>query len=364
VGDEAPQPVADAVDTTRSVTIEDVAVAAHVSTATVSRVMNNRLVVAEETRERVLAAIERLRFRPSSLGRNLATRRTGTIGLVIADITNPFYPEVVRGVEQAASSYDMSLLLYDTAEDSEREAQALRLLGERHVDGVIICASRLSEERLTMLARVDTPLVFINRRPTVPSIGTVDVDQEVGVRAAVAHLSALGHRRIAYIGGPEQSQVQQRRLGAFTGACAERGIAVPASSIVAASPTILGGKDAARQLLHGDTTRPTAILAYNDLIAIGVIMAAREDGIAVPGELSIVGHDDIPLAGVLQPPLTTVRQPMRELGARAVELLYARLQPGAAPSPAPALIRLTPTLMARASTGPAPTQPTPRCHTA
>src|SRR5579875_3150497 len=143
------------------VTIDDVAAAANVSTATVSRVINNRPVVAAATRRRVLDAIQQLHFRPNALGRSLATRRTGTIGLVIADITNPFYPEIVRGVEQAAASHHMSLLLYDTAEDSDREAQALQLLRERHVDGVIVCASRLPEERLDALARADTPLVFI-----------------------------------------------------------------------------------------------------------------------------------------------------------------------------------------------------------
>jgi len=355
VADEATEPVEDADDTPRGVTIDDVAAAAHVSTATVSRVMNNRPVVAAETRERVLAAIERLRFRPSSLGRNLATRRTGAIGLVIADITNPFYPEVVRGVEQTAASYGTSVLLYDTAEDSEREAQALRLLGERHVDGMIICASRLPPERIALIARPAVPLVLINRQLTPPSLGTVDVDQEAGVRAAMAHLIALGHRRIAYLGGPPASQVQQRRLAAFRAACADAGLP-PAGVIgVTATPTIVGGKDAARALLRGRPgRRPTAVLAYNDLMAIGILMAAHEASVTVPDHLSIVGHDDIPMAAALHPALTTVRQPMRELGVRAVRLLYGDHGERTAhdAQDAPTLIRLQPQLVARASTAP------------
>lgn len=331
------------------VTLADVAAIARVSPATVSRVINNRPVVAEETRRRVLDVVERLNFRPSSLGRSLATRRTGTLGLVIADITNPFYPEVVRGVEQTAAAHEMSVLLYDTAEDGEREAQALRLLGERHVDGIIICASRLPEARIAALARADTPLVLINRRPAAPSIGTVDVDQEAGIRAAVHHLAALGHRRIAYIGGPNASEVQRRRLAAFRVACTDMSLASPEALIVNATPTIDGGKDATQRLLNADE-RPTAILAYNDLIAIGALLAAHEAGCPVPDKLSIVGHDDVPLATVLRPALTTVRQPMRELGAEAVGMLHDHLQRRSSAGPAPTLIRLAPQLIVRAST--------------
>lgn len=344
-------------DATGMVTIHDVAAAAQVSPSTVSRVMNNRPVVAEATRRRVLAAIDALHFRPSALGRNLATRRTGLLGLVVADITNPFYPEVVRGVEQAAAAHDMSVLLYDTAEDSNREAQALRLLGEQHVDGIIICASRLPEDRIVALAHSDTPLALINRSATAVAAATVDIDQEAGVRDALDHLVALGHRRIAYIGGPAASQDEQRRLTAFRAALMARAIAVPDSYILTASPTIAGGKEAAHRLLtdHDRSAgrvpaRPTAVLAYNDQVAMGVITAARQRGVDVPGELSVVGRDDIPLAEMIHPALTTVRQPMRTLGEQAVHLLFAHIQKRA--GPAPSALQLTPTLVVRASTAP------------
>lgn len=337
-----------------AVTIDDVAAAAGVSTATVSRVMNNRPIVAEETRQRVLDAVARLNFRPSSLGRNLATRRTGTLGLVIADITNPFYPEIVRAVEQTAAAHGLSVLLYDTAEDSKREAQALRLLSQQHVDGIIICASRLPEERIEALARGATPLVLINRAPAARSIGSVDVDQEAGVREAVRHLAALGHRRIAYIGGPAASQVQQRRLTAFHAICTELGIAARDRSILMATPTVAGGTEAARQLLTGSRrkARPTAILAYNDLVAIGAITAAQDASIAVPDALSVVGHDDIPLAALLRPALTTVRQPMHALGEQAVQMLATHLHARPAPVHEPIVTRLAPTLIVRDSTAP------------
>ena len=335
----------------RAARLEDVAAAAGVSPATVSRVINGRPVVAPETRERVLAAVQRLNFRPDSLARSLATRRTGALGLVIADITNPFYPEVVRGVEQTAAGYDLSVLLYDTAEDSEREAQSIRLLGERRVDGVIVCAARLPEARLAKLVRPDTPIVLINRRLSHLPVCTVEVDQETGVREALLHLAALGHRRIAFIGGPVASQVQQRRLAAFRRECRNLGIFTPGRWIVDAPPTIIGGKEAASALFARDA-RPGAILAYNDLIAIGAAIAAQEAGIAIPAELSIIGHDDIPLAGVVHPALTTVRQPMRDLGVQAVLLLQQCFN-GGAPARTPPLIQLAPRLIVRASTAPA-----------
>lgn len=351
------------IDRSGAATLEDVAAAAGVSPATVSRVINGRPVVAEATRQRVLAAVERLNFRPDSLGRGLATRRTGTLGLVIADITNPFYPEIVRGVEQAAAQHGLSVLLYDTAEDSEREAQALRQLRDRRVDGIIVCASRLPEERIHALARPDTPLVLINRRLTAVAHGTVEADHEAGVQAAMDYLVRLGHRRIAYIGGPAASQVQQRRLAAFTREAAANWLSIPPALLLHATPTVDGGKQVARAMLELDgpsRARPSAILAYNDLIAIGVILAAQDLGIAVPEDLSIVGHDDIPLAGMLRPALTTVRQPMRELGAQAVQVVQARLHAGGTQAAPPVQRRLTPELVVRGSTAPlTPSGPPP-----
>ncbi|GHO56256.1 LacI family DNA-binding transcriptional regulator [Ktedonobacter robiniae] len=341
-------------------TIDNVAQMAGVSPATVSRVINNRPVVSETTRRRVLEAIAHLNYQPSALGRNLAIRRTGTLGLIIADITNPFYAEIVRGIEETAFTHGLNILLYDTLEDAEREAQILSLLEERQTDGLIICASCLPEQRLLPLMQVGIPTVLINHLPLSASIGTVETDQEAGIRAAMQHLVDLGHRRIAYIGGITTAQVYQRRLATFRATCAEAGISIPENYIVPAKPTLDGGREAARHLLPTGSkvepperaSYPTAILAYNDLVAIGAIIEAQEAGLTVPEQLSIVGYDNIPLAALLHPSLTTVQQPARILGEQAIHLIATYLQLQKLPEGRPTFMRFTPTLIVRASTAP------------
>lgn len=351
--DEQLQPKED-----EAATIDDVARMAGVSPATVSRVMNNRQIVTSTTQQRVLEAIAQLNYQPNSLGRNLATRQTKTFGLVIADITNPFYAEVVRGVEEMALLHGMSMFLYDTMEDSEREMQALRLLGERQIDGLILCSSLLTQQKLTSLIRSGLPLVFINRLPIPSSIGTVEIDQEAGIRAAMQHLVDLGHRRIAFIGGLTTSQVYQRRLVAYQTACEEADIEILENTILPALPTIEGGREATHQFLQAtslvSSSRPTALLAYNDLVAMGALIAAQEAGVAVPEQLSLIGYDNILFSALLHPALTTVQQPARMLGEQAASLLITHLQKHTLPQAMPMLVRLTPTLFVRSSTAAAP----------
>jgi LacI family transcriptional regulator len=332
-----------------TVTLDDVAHAAGVSTATVSRVINRFPRVADETRRRVLDAIERLQYTPNFAGRMLATQRTHTIGLIITDITNPFYPAVVRGVDATALSLGFSVLLYDTAEDKQREAQALQLLRERQVDGLVICSSRLGKARLAQLAQGKTPIVFINSQPAPATVGSVETDHETGMRTAVEHLVHLGHRRIAYLGGPHGSQVQQRRLKAFRDATNDLGVETSEGS---QEPTVDGGAAGTRELLdrHNPAVRATALITYNDLMASGVLLAARAVGLRMPEELSLIGHDDIPMAALLTPALTTVRQPMQELGSHAVAMLAAHLQNTVTENPT--ILSLHPQLIVRASTAP------------
>jgi LacI family transcriptional regulator len=329
------------------VTLDDVALATGVSTATVSRVINNFPRVADSTRQRVLEAIERLHYTPNFAGRMLATQRTRTFGLIITDITNPFYPAVVRGVETAALGLGFSVLLYDTAENKQREEQALQLLRERQVDGLVICSSRLGKSRLAHLAHGKTPIVFINSQPAPSTVGSVETDHEAGMRAAVQHLVALGHRRIAYLGGPPASQVQQRRLKAFRDATRDLGVRTLESS---RPPTVEGGEEGTSELLreHDPDVRPTALITYNDLMASGALLAARARGLRVPEDLSLIGHDDIPMSALLSPALTTVRQPMQELGSRAVAMLAAHLQSTVEANPT--ILSLRPELIVRAST--------------
>src|SRR5260221_1787004 len=331
------------------VTLDDVALAAGVSTATVSRVINNFPRVADATRRSVLDAIERLHYTPNFAGRMLATQRAHTLGLIITDITNPFYPAVVRGVEAAALHYGFSVLLYDTAENQKREAQALQLLRERQVDGLVICSSRLGISRLEQLAHGKTPIVFINSQPAPSTVGSVETDHELGMRAAVEHLVHLGHRRIAYLGGPPASQVQQRRLKAFRDAAGDLGVWTLERS---QQPTVEGGEAGTRVFLceHDPDMRSTALITYNDLMASGALLAARACGLRVPEDLSLIGHDDIPMAALLSPALTTVRQPMQELGSRAVAMLAGHLQSTGVANPT--VLSLRPQLIVRASTAP------------
>lgn len=331
------------------VTLDDVALAAGVSTATVSRVINHLPRVADTTRQRVLDAIERLHYTPNFAGRMLATQRTHTLGLIITDITNPFYPTVVRGVEAAAQDLGFSVLLYDTAENKQHEAQALQLLRERQVDGLVICSSRLGTSRLAQVAHGKMPVVFINSQPAPTTIGSVETDHEAGMRAAVEHLVQLGHRHIAYLGGPRASQVQQRRLKAFHDVAEALGVRTLEGS---KQPTIEGGESGTHELLCklDPNLRPTALITYNDLMAAGALLASRACGLRVPDDLSLIGHDDIPMAALLSPALTTVRQPMQELGSRAVAMLAEHLQ--RAVTAHPTILSLRPQLIARASTAP------------
>ena len=332
-----------------SVTLDDVALAAGVSTATVSRVINNLPGMADTTRQRVRDAIERLNYTPNFAGRLLATQRTHTIGLIIRDITNPYYPAVVRGVEAAARDHGFSVLLHDTANNKQREAQALQLLRERQVDGLVVCSTRLDTSRLTQAAREKMPLVFINCQPAPGTIGSVETDHEAGMRAAVEHLVKLGHRHIAYLGAPRTAQVQERRLKAFRDAAGALGVR---TLEIKQQASIAGGEAGTREILCtcDPNARPTALITYNDLMAAGAMLASRAWGLRVPEDLSLIGHDDIPMAALLSPALTTVRQPMQELGSRAFAMLARHLQGIVAASPT--IVSLRPQLIVRASTAP------------
>ena len=216
------------------------------------------------------------------------------------------------------------------------------------MDGLVICSSRLGTSRLAQLVHGRMPIVFINSAPAASTVGSVETDHEAGMRAAVEHLVHLGHRRIAYLGGPPASQVQRRRLQAFQDAAADLGVRTLSAS---QQPTVEGGEEGTQMLLceHDPDVRPTALITYNDLMASGALLASRACGLRVPEDLSVIGHDDIPMAALLSPTLTTVRQPMQELGSRAVAMLVGHLQSSIAASPT--TLSLHPQLMIRASTG-------------
>lgn len=305
-------------------TIRDVARRAGVSIKTVSRVLNNSPLVSEETRTRVMSAIDALDFHPNAAARALVLRKSKTIGLVIADITNPFFPEVVRGVEDVANQHNYNVILCNTDENPEKERCYINLLREKQGDGIILAGSRVGPEEIIALGKKGVHVVVINRDIRHPRVGVVAVANEERGYEAVSHLVKIGHTRIAYISGSPVSSSNAERLEGYKRALHDNGIPPDGSLVVQADPTREGGSEA-MSILLGCSPRPTAVFAYNDLQAIGAIDAIKEKGLSVPFDIAVVGFDDIQLASFTTPPLTTFRMPKYEMGQRAAEMLIGMI---------------------------------------
>ncbi|MBA2266387.1 MAG: LacI family DNA-binding transcriptional regulator [Chloroflexi bacterium] len=295
-------------------TIDDVAARSGVSTATVSRVLSGSVPARAATRERVLAAARELDYRPSSIARALKRQETRTLGLLVTDITNPFYPQIVRAVEAAAHERGYGIVLANGGDDAARELEHLDLLIERRVDGIVIVSSRMTRRHAERLHRTAVPVVLVNDTVAGSGLPTVTTAHRRGARLAAEHLIQLGHQRIAHIGAPaDQAASGQRRQG-VRDAMRRAGLGEPLIAI--GDGGVAGGAHAAEALIDSDIT---GIVAYNDLTAIGALRALRRAGIGVPEAVSVVGFDDIDLAAWTDPPLTTIRQPTEALGRWAVE---------------------------------------------
>jgi LacI family transcriptional regulator len=326
------------------VTIKDVARAAGVSPSTVSRALSSPDLVQQETRQRVRQAASALGYHPNRAARGLITGRTGNLGLIVPDLTNPFFPEVVKGVQTRAGESDFSVFLADTDEDPTTEAELVRAL-IKQVDGIVFCSPRTSEEELRTLAG-ETPMVLLNRR--VGRIPSVTIDNQDAIRHAVAHLRALGHQRVAFVAGPRNSWSNRERTRVLRAAVAAAGLELVELGSVA--PQFSGGVAAADLVL---AARVTAVIAYNDLVALGLLNRFTARGVAVPAEISVIGFDDIVFAEMVSPALTTLAQPKVRSGRAGVDLLMQLLED---PDRAGVLRReLTSQLMVRDSTGPART---------
>ncbi|MGW6277569.1 LacI family DNA-binding transcriptional regulator [Kribbella sp. NPDC055071] len=324
-------------------TIRDVARLAGVSPSTVSRTLSLPAMVNASTRARVSAAVERLGYEPNRAARGLITGRTGTIGLVVPDLANPFFSSIAKGVQARARRSDVAVFVADTDEDAVAEVGLVRALSKQ-VDGVVLCSPRAGDDDLATIAQ-DTKVVLVNR--AAAGIAGVSYDNEGGMRQAVAHLVALGHRRIAWVGGPATSWSTQHRGVGLRNAVEQHRAKVVAVGNFA--PTYEGGMAAADQVV---AVGATAVVTYNDLVAIGLLARVHARGISVPGDLSVVGVDDIAMAQMARPALTTVRMPKQEAGRIAVELLLALLD-----NPDGTLdstITLHGELIVRDSTGPSP----------
>lgn len=310
-------------------TIRDVAQRAGVGVATVSRVLNGTGYVKAETRERVLEAAAALGYVPSQLARGLVRHLSDTVGLVIPDITNPFFPLITRGVEDAASEAGYTVFLCNTDNDPALEAHDVQKLRERRVDGIIFVGTTERRESVDRLLADGIPVVVMDRQLGHADVDTVLVDNRWGALAACRHLIELGHRRIAHAAGHQSTRTGQDRHEGYREALEEAGIAYDPAAVVWGDFTYESGFRVG-QVLLGRYPRPTAIFAGNDLIALGVIRAAEEAGIAVPDDLSVVGFDDIQMSAVVRPGLTTVRQPAREMGRLAMAMLLERISGKAA----------------------------------
>lgn len=308
----------------KRVNIADVAHAAGVSAQTVSRALNNKGEIRPETRDRILAIVDHLGYRPNTLARGLVTQKTATLGLVVPDIANPFFSEVTRGAEEAAHRAGYSLLLCNAHEDPVREVEALYTLEAQRVDGIVLCSSRLSEETFcTLMARLPA-VVLVNRKSFEGDLKSVCVDDEAGALCATWHLLRSGRRSIAFLAGPPASQGGQRRAQGYQRALSEAGVPSDPALSVACAPQLESGYSTAQQIL---TNHPEvdALLCYNDLVAVGALQACAALGRRVPEDVAVVGFDDILLAGLVTPPLTTLRSDKRGLGAEAVRLLLRKL---------------------------------------
>lgn len=303
-------------------TIADVAQAAGVSAQTVSRAINDKGEISPETKERIIEIARQLGFRPNNIARSLVRRLTTTIGIVIPDITNPFFSEIVRGVEDQAHLQSYSVFLCNTDESPERELSSLDSLLENQVDGIILCSSRLDEDELASKVKEFSFAILINREiEEIPEkVRVISFDDRLGMCMAVTHLIQRGHRRIAFLAGPERSRSGQKRLSGYYSCLGENGIATNPDLVQFCEPSFAGGMQACRSVLDAHP-EITAVVCYNDLVAIGAIQAGLTLNRNIPADLSVIGFDDIPMAALYCPPLTTLRMPKREAGIVAMKML-------------------------------------------
>jgi LacI family transcriptional regulator len=302
--------------------VKQVAAHAGVSLGTVSNVLNRPERVGPETRDRVIRAIEELGFVRNEAARQLRAGRSRTIGLVVLDVGNPFFTDIAAGVERAAADSGLSLILCNSADDSAREAHYLGLLEEQRAYGVLLSPVNGDTSRLTALRKRGIATVLVDRRAP-RTMCSVSVDDVVGGELAAAHLAELGHRRIAFVGGPAGlKQVSDRLLGARQALTAA---GLPASALTVietAALTVAQGRAAGERLASLPARRRvSAVFCANDLLALGVLQEMTRRRIDVPGEVAIVGYDDIEFAAAAAVPLTSVRQPRAQLGQAATELL-------------------------------------------
>lgn len=330
-------------------TMKDIAKLAGVSTSTVSHVINQSRYVSEEISEKVQKAAKELNYAPSALARSLKMNRTRTIGLIVTTSTNPFFGEVVKGVERRCYQQNYNLILCNTEGDEERMKSSINTLLEKRVDGLLLLCSTLEGQYLDVFERYpDIPTVVMDWGETHFPSDKIKDNSQLGGYLAAKHLIESGHREIGCVTGPLQRHQAQNRYAGFCQAMKESGLEVEDNWVIEANFECDGGVDAFNQLFeqHGKEGLPTAIFACNDMMAMGIINAANKLGLSVPQDISIIGYDDVYISNFMVPPLTTIHQPKYRLGKTAVDTLLQRIENRVQE---PDIVQLEPTLVIRDS---------------
>ncbi len=295
--------------------IKDIAQLAGVSHSTVSRALSNSPLISPATRRRIQQIAARRGYSPNAIARGLVTQRTSAIGVVVTSIEDPFVAEVVRGIEEVAGDHGYRVFLATSHNDPARELNVVTALREWRVDGVIVASSRVGSLYGPRLQQIGVPIVLINNQHPGTFIHTISIADAQGAQLATAHLISRGHRVIGHLRGPAGHGATQKRAAGYRRALREAGIGYDSALVVdgdAAGESVL--------TLLAYTPRPTAIFCYNDMTAIGALSVLRHHGLRVPDDISLVGFDDIPFAQYVEPPLTTIHQPMTEMGRQAMEM--------------------------------------------
>jgi LacI family transcriptional regulator len=327
------------------VTLADIAKACDTSLSTVSRALSDPDRVNPQTRDRIQRVAREMGYMTNPIARALAVGRTGLIGLIVPDIANPFFPPIIKAVQARAGRKNTAVLLADTDEHASDELERAAVLSKQ-VDGLILVSPRTAEERLAEFIEL-SPVVFVNRR--VEGAPSVIIDNSDGITQAVQHLTALGHRQICYLNGPRRSWSNERRRIALQEACAQYGVELVEFGPF--EPQVQAGVRAADLV---QTSGTTAVIAYDDLIALGLMARLAEHRLQVGRDVSVIGIDDSPMSDVAYPTLTSIHVPGAEAGTVAVDLLLEQLDD--ADREQPTLVQLETRLIIRGSTGPAPNQ--------
>lgn len=332
-----------------SMSILEVAKRARVSTATVSRVLNGSELVRSVTTERVQKAIAELNYVRNSSARGLRMGRTHLFGLVISDINNPFFPELIDAFEGLAARQGIDVIFTHTNYDTKRLKQCIQRMVERNVDGIAVMTSEMDPEALWQAPANGIGLVLLNQPELQKTYLSVAVEYSRGFQEALDHLRSLGHKDIGFIAGPSMLSSSRRRRDSWESAMKRAKLRVRPEWVMEGDMRVEGGAEAMRKMV-ARKRRPTAVLTTNDLMAVGALETLSNAGVRVPEDMSLIGFDDLPIAGMVVPRLTTIRLPRNEIAARAFELLLQSVNGNKKTSSAV----IQPSLFLRNSTGPAP----------